>query len=135
MEIIVNFQRPMKRVSVCLGCRSPDLRLDNKSGDVICEECGQISCGRFIDEGDEVKIYLDDHDPNKVSRTSGFSETFSSLQTSFVTSCEDTRRTLERAQRYSTDPNELKVMANIGNIGEMCSKLNLTQSVKLSWIV
>ncbi|KAJ1405199.1 hypothetical protein B484DRAFT_310696, partial [Ochromonadaceae sp. CCMP2298] len=115
---------------VCVRCRSADLLLDKKSGDVICNECGVIVCGRIIDEGNEVRNYGNDDDKPKVSRTSGFSESVGCLQTSFVTRCEETKRSLERAQAFSTPVEEQHVMRNMGSVSEMCGRLELVPCIK-----
>jgi transcription initiation factor TFIIIB Brf1 subunit/transcription initiation factor TFIIB len=111
---------------------SADLLLDKKSGDVICNGCGVIVCGRIIDEGNEVRNYGNDDDKPKVSRTSGFSESVGSLQTSFVTRCEETKRMLERAQAFGTPVEEQHVLRNMGSVTEMCGRLELVPCIKVS---
>jgi transcription initiation factor TFIIB len=118
--------------TVCFRCKSIDLVLDYKAGDVICRSCGEVVADRIIDEGNEVKFYMDDDDPHKSSRTSGFAESIGSLQTSFVTSSDSLKRTLERAQRFSSDKQELVALSSMHLVTEMCSKMNLTLPIKVS---
>jgi transcription initiation factor TFIIIB Brf1 subunit/transcription initiation factor TFIIB len=122
----------LSRYTSCFRCGGADLVLDYKAGDIICRECGEVINDRVIDEGNEVKFYMNDDDPNKSSRTSGFSESIGSLQTSFVTSSESVKRTLERAQRFSSDKKELQALAHMNTVSEMCSKMNLIAPIKVS---
>lgn len=126
----------LSNYSTCFRCGSADLVLDYQAGDVICRGCGEVINDRVIDEGNEVKFYMDDDNPYKTSRTSGLSETIGSLQTAFVTNSEGFKRTLERAQRLSSDKKELQALANMNIVSEMCSKMNLIAPIKVrlySW--
>ena len=116
----------------CFRCGSNDVVLDYKAGDMICRNCGEVINDRVIDEGNEVKFCMNDDNPHKSSRTSGFSESIGSLYTSFVTNSETMKRTLERAQRFSADKKELQALAHLNKVSEMCSKMNLTGPIKVS---
>jgi transcription initiation factor TFIIB len=118
--------------TTCFRCGGKDLVLDYKAGDIICSSCGEVIGDRVIDEGNEVKFYMNDDDPHKSSRSSGMSESIGSLQTSFVTSSESMKRTLERAQKFSSDKKELQALAHLNIVSEMCSKMNLIGSIKVS---
>lgn len=122
----------ISNVTSCYRCGGSDIVLDYKAGDVICRECGEVINGRVIDEGNEVKFYMDDDNPHKSSRTSGFAESIGSLQTTFVTNSETVKRTLERAQKFSSDKKELQALSHLSNVSEMCSKMNLILPIKVS---
>lgn len=109
--------------------------LDYKAGDVICRECGEVINGRVIDEGNEIKFYSDDNDRHKYSRTSGLSETIGSLQTAFITNSDTVKRTLERAQKFSSDKKELQALSHLSTVSEMCSKMNLILPIKVSIVL
>lgn len=106
--------------------------MDYKAGDIICSSCGEVISDHVIDEGNETKFYMNDDDPHKTSRTSGLSETIGSLHTSFVTNSESVKRTLERAQKFSSDKKELQALAHMNIVSEMCCKMNLIGSIKVS---
>lgn len=127
MSVNVN----LSSYTVCFRCGANDLVLDYKAGDVICRSCGEVINDRVIDEGNEVKFYMNDDDPHKSSRSSGFSESIGSLQTSFVTNSESVKRTLERAQKFSSDKKELQALAHMNIVSEMCSKMNLIGAIKV----
>ena len=119
-------------ITACFRCKGNDVVLDYKAGDVICRDCGEVINDRVIDEGNEVKFYMNDDDPSKTSRSSGLAETIGSLQTSFVTNSESVKRTLERAQRFSSDRKELQALSHMNAVSEMCSKMNLILPIKVS---
>lgn len=109
--------------------------LDYKAGDVICRDCGEVINGRVIDEGNEIKFYADDNDRHKYSRTSGLSESIGSLQTTFITNSDTVKRTLERAQKFSSDKKELQALSHLSTVAEMCSKMNLILPIKVSIVM
>lgn len=119
-------------ITACFRCEGNDVVLDYKAGDVICRDCGEVINDRVIDEGNEVKFYMNDDDPSKTSRSSGLAETIGSLQTSFVTNSDTVKRTLERAQRFSSDRKELQALSYMNAVSEMCSKMNLILPIKVS---
>ena len=114
-------------ITACFRCGGSDIVLDYKAGDVICRECGEVINSRVIDEGNEVKFYKDDDDPQKSSRTSGLAESIGSLQTSFITNSETVKRTLERAQKFSSDKKELQALSHLNTVSEMCSSATRTR--------
>ena len=120
--------------TTCFRCGGNDLVLDYKAGDIICRQCGEVICDRIIDEGNDVKIYMDDDKPHRTSRTSGMAESIGSLQTSFITSSDAVKSTLERAQRFSTNKKELQALAHYNTVSEMCSKMNLSLPIKVSML-
>lgn len=120
---------------LCYRCKEKRLILDYQSGDIICCNCGEIISDRIIDEGNDVHVYDNDSSTKKSSRSSGFAESIGCYQTSFVTSNSNNMnlvQSLERAQKLSSDPKELKVLMHMGLVNEMCSKMNLTVSIKVS---
>lgn len=119
-------------ITDCFRCKGKDIVLDYKAGDIICRDCGEVINDRVIDEGNEVKFYMNDDDPHKTSRSSGLAETIGSLQTSFVTNSDTVKRTLERAQRFSSDKKELQALSHMNAVSEMCSKMNLIMPIKVS---
>lgn len=121
----------------CYRCKEKRLILDYQSGDIICCNCGEIISDRIIDEGNDVHVYDNDSSTKKSSRSSGFAESIGCYQTSFVTSNSNNMnlvQSLERAQKLSSDPKELKVLMHMGLVNEMCSKMNLTVSIKVSHV-
>lgn len=119
----------------CYRCQEKRLILDYQCGDVICCNCGEIISDRIIDEGNEVHMYDNDSSANKSSRSSGFADSIGSYQTSFVASNRNSLnlvQSLERAQKLSSDPREMKVLKHLYLVNEMCSKMNLTASIKVS---
>lgn len=125
----VNF---LNLTRACFRCNGTDVVEDYKAGDIICRDCGEVINDRIIDEGNEVKFYMNDDDPGKTSRSSGLAETIGSLQTSFITNSDTVKRTLERAQRFSSDRKELQALSHMNAVSEMCSKMNLILPIKVS---
>lgn len=122
-------------ITACFRCNGNDIVLDYKAGDLICRDCGEVINDRVIDEGNEIKFYMNDDDPHKTSRTSGMAESIGSLQTMFVTNSETAKRTLERAQRFSSDKKELQALSHMNAVTEMCSKMNLILPIKVSYLL
>lgn len=119
----------------CYRCHEKRLILDYQSGDIICCNCGEIISDRIIDESNEVHIYENDNSTKKSSRSSGFSDSIGCYQTTFVSSNSSNNnlvQSLERAQKLSADPKELKVLMHLSLVNETCSKMNLTTSIKVS---
>ena len=119
----------------CFRCSGNNIVHDYKAGDIICRDCGEVLSDRVIDEGNEVKHYADDDDPHKVSRTSGLAESIGSLHTSFITNSEIVKKTLERAQRFSSDQRELQALSSLNIVSEMCSRMDLIASIKVSFSI
>lgn len=63
----------MSQSQFCFRCANSDLVLDNKAGDLICRQCGEVQKGRLIND-EEVGNYPGDEADGKkqqLNRSSG----------------------------------------------------------------
>ena len=123
-----------QHVENCLKCYSVDVVIDPASGDIICRSCGEVQMGRIIDYSAEWHLYADDDRPNKEleARSSGQVDRIGSTQTNFTGGSESFRDALTRAQTLSTDKCEIKLSHNIGLVGDISARMNLTYRIRVS---
>ena len=109
-----------------------NLIIDEKAGDIICGQCGDVLYEKLIFHGNESVMYAEDYEMgNNRSRVSGHSEYFGSQETIFVQGPEELRKSLERAQKLLENRREKVIVSNIPLVNDLCCKLNLTTSIKV----
>lgn len=124
-----------KPLPPCRYCKSTDIVIDFKNGDIICTSCGIVQTDRLMDVGSEDIIYEDDDD--KMTRSSGLKDDNMNIgQTSFVVTSNtngqnETKRALERAMRENADRKEKMIIRNIILINECTSRMNLSRQIKV----
>lgn len=116
----------------CVRCNMTNLVIDNRSGDVICSNCGEIISDRIINSSCEEIMYAEDHEAGKLTRTSGLGESLGSSETVLVGGLVNQKDSLERAQKASINRKEHSVLGHLFIVNELCAKMNLTATIKVS---
>jgi len=120
----------------CSHCNQSSLIIDNRSGDVICSGCGDIFVGRFMNSGSEENVYAEDQENGrKLTRSSGLAESLGSTETILVAGPENERKALERANKLTVNRKEHAVLSHLFIVNELCTRLNLTPSIKVSSLI
>lgn len=103
-----------------------------RAGDVICSNCGHVLQSRILDNGNEDIIHEDERG-SKLSRVSGFGDSFGQQECVYLAGGTDKmRKQMERVQKSLANKSEKSILRNLPGINEMCSNLQLTPSVKVS---
>jgi transcription initiation factor TFIIB len=117
----------------CYSEINENLVIDYRAGDLICGQCGEILSDRLINSCNEEITYAEDAEIGQNrSRTSGHSEFFGSQESVFVCGPTELRKSLQRAQMLTASRKEKVILANIVLVNELCSKLNLNTTIKVS---
>jgi transcription initiation factor TFIIIB Brf1 subunit/transcription initiation factor TFIIB len=118
----------------CGRCKTSNILVDRRAGDVTCLSCGRVLQSRILDNGDETLSY-DDDKGGKLSRTSGMTDPIlGSSETVYAGSTKAARKQLERVQKSIADRSEKNILRFIPNINEICANLHLPGTVKVQYL-
>lgn len=116
----------------CVSCQSQEILVNLRAGDVICSNCGHVLQSRILDNSNEDIIHEDERG-SKLSRVSGFGDSFGQQECVYLAGGTDKmRKQMERVQKSLSNKSEKSILRNLPGINEMCSNLQLSPSVKVS---
>mmetsp|Transcript_23051 Transcript_23051/g.20939 ORF Transcript_23051/g.20939 Transcript_23051/m.20939 type:complete len:148 (-) Transcript_23051:633-1076(-) len=115
-------------IMYCHRCKSNSLVNDRKSGDLICQLCGEILISRMINEEREWNNYEDDDDSS--ARAANVDSKYGSSLTNFIGGSEEQRKRLEKCQMMTLDSKELTILQNLHIIKDFSTRLNLTTQMQ-----
>jgi len=118
----------------CDWCKSADLRVDIRAGDVICTNCGSVQQSRILDANDEMIIHEEERS-SKLGRAAGLVSAYGGTDTLFLNGEESLCRSLERAQKAALSSTERMISKYIYLLSDVCTALDLPPSVKLSIMI
>jgi transcription initiation factor TFIIIB Brf1 subunit/transcription initiation factor TFIIB len=127
-----------KAAKKCPFCGSGDIITDYTAGDEICRSCASVVSERLVCDEAEWRAYEnDDRGQREQARCGGKGDSGDALESSVMLGGKASlRKSLSRTHMSSSNISvDLKVAENTSQIHDLCTRLGLSQSVSVSYML
>ena len=125
---------PVSQPSSCLRCLGSDIFNDYSRGDVICRNCGEVSCSRLIDNSSEWNVYKDDDKDRGdfVARAGSIKNAILQCETTLIGGPDSKRQFLLNVQNSLETKKDMNIVKTKEILTIYSGCLNLTPAIQVS---